>query len=144
MIINLVNLFFMGVVMAKLSRDSLVKRMFSDAKNYPYGFSRSGDFSINESKALTQYGCLIAALVDGQIESQSSEDDGLLAAAFGNKEPEGLAEKAWVKYQKQINRPRPGSVYGNHRSTIAEVVDEEEDDTVTIEQGDIEVEIEDE
>jgi len=142
MIINLVNLFFMGVVMAKLSRDILVKRMFSDAKNYPYGFSRSGDFTINESKALVQYGCLIAALVDGHIESQGSEDDGLLAAAFGKKVPEELAEKAWVKYQKQINRTRPGSVYGNHRSTIPEVVDD--DDTVTIEQDDIEVEIEDE
>jgi uncharacterized protein YifE (UPF0438 family) len=143
MVFNLVNFFFMGVVMAKLSRDSLVNRMFSDAKNYPYGFSRSGDFSINESKALAQYGCLIAALVDGQIESQNIEDDGLLAAAFGKKEPEGLAEKAWVKYQKQINRYRPGSVYGNHRPTIVEAEDED-DDKDTIEQGDIEVKIEDE
>jgi hypothetical protein len=103
--------------MAKLSRDFLVKRMFSDLKNYPYGFSRSGDFSISESKALAQHGCIIAALVDGQIEPQSSEDDAMLAAAFGSKEPEGATQKAWVKYQKRINRPKLGSVYGNHRST---------------------------
>lgn len=122
--------------MAKLSRDFLVKRMFSDPKNYPYGFSRSGDFSISESKALAQYGCIIAALVDGQIEPQSSEDDGMLAAAFGNKEPEGAAQKAWVKYQKRINRPKLGSVYGNHCSTSTN------DSVDNNEPEDIEVEIE--
>jgi uncharacterized protein YifE (UPF0438 family) len=126
--------------MAKLSRDFLVKRMFSDLKNYPYGFSRSGDFSISESKALAQHGCIIAALVDGQIEPQSSEDDGMLAAAFGNKEPEGATEKAWVKYQKRINRPKLGSVYGNHRSAHrSTMVDDNAD---TSEQEDIEVETE--
>lgn len=140
MVINLINLLFVGVVMAKLTREFLVKRMFSDAKNYPYGFSRSGDFSISESKALSQYGCLIAALVDGQIEPETSEDNDLLAAAFGKKDPEGAAEKAWVKYQKRINRPKLGSVYGNHRPVIA---DDDSDDE-TIEQDDMEVEIDDE
>jgi len=110
--------------------------MFSDLKNYPYGFSRSGDFSISESKALAQHGCIIAALVDGQIEPQTTEDDAMLAAAFGNKEPEGAVEKAWVKYQKRINRPKLGSVYGNHRSTSVN------DARDTNEQEDTEVETE--
>ena len=127
--------------MGQLTREFLVKRMFSDMKNYPYGFSRSGDFSISESKALSQYGCLIAALVDGQIKPETSEDHEMLAAAFGNKEPEGAAEKAWVKYQKRINRPKLGSVYGNHRPALADI-DSEDDDT--IEQDDMEVEIDDE
>ena len=126
--------------MAKLTREFLVKRMFSDAKNYPYGFSRSGDFSISESKALSEFGSLIAALVDGQIQPETIEDNNLLAAAFGKKEPEGAAEKAWVKYQKRINRPKLGSVYGNHRPAVAE--DDSEDDD-TIEQDDLEVEIDD-
>ncbi|WP_339726226.1 DUF413 domain-containing protein [uncultured Paraglaciecola sp.] len=125
--------------MAKLTRELLVKRMFKDAKNYPYGFSRSGDFSISESKALSEYGCLIAALVDGQIEPETNEDNNLLAAAFGKKEPEGAAEKAWVKYQKRINRPKLGSVYGNHRPAVVE--DDSEDDN-TIE-DDLEVEMDD-
>jgi uncharacterized protein YifE (UPF0438 family) len=77
--------------MSKLTRDSLMKRIFSDAKNYPYGFSRSGDFSINESKALSQHGCLIAGLVDGQIDAQTADDHSLLAAAYGSKAPETLA-----------------------------------------------------
>ena len=124
--------------MAKLTRDSLIRRMFSDTKNYPYGFSRSGDFSISESKALSQFGCLIAALVDGQIEPQTEEDLQLLAAAFGKKEPEGATEKAWVKYQKRINRPKLGSVYGSHRPIVVD------DDDDTIDQDAMEVEMEDE
>jgi uncharacterized protein YifE (UPF0438 family) len=100
--------------MAKLTRELLLKRVFSDPKNYPYGFSRSGDFSINESQVLGQYGCLVAALVDGHIESVCEEDDGLLDSAFGNKDAQTAVEKAWVKYQKRINRPRPGTIYGSH------------------------------
>lgn len=126
--------------MAKLTRDALNKRIFSDAKNYPYGFSRSGDFSISESKALSQYGCLIAALVDGQIEPQTSEDDELLAAAFGQKEPGNVAERAWVKYQKRINRPKLGSIYGNHRPNV---IDDDGEEGETVGRDPIEVEIDD-
>jgi uncharacterized protein YifE (UPF0438 family) len=141
MITNFINVIFVEVVMTKLTREFLIKKIFSDVKNYPYGFSRSGDFSISESKALSQYGCLIAALVDGQIEPETSEDDNFLAAAFGNKEPEGSAEKAWIKYQRRINRPKLGSVYGNHRPLVK---DDDSEDDVTIEQDDLEVEINDE
>lgn len=98
--------------MANVTRDAFIKRIFTDPKNYPYGFSRSGDFSINESKALSQYGSLIAALVDGKIDPETDDDHGYLEAAFGKKEPETIAERAWVKYQRRINRPKLGSIYG--------------------------------
>ena len=89
--------------MTKLTRESLLARAFSDTKNYPYGFSRSGDFSISESKALSQYGCLIAALADAKIGPENAEDEGYLAAIHGQKAPETAAEKAWVKYQKRTS-----------------------------------------
>ena len=115
--------------MATVTRESLIKRLFSDPKNYPYGFSRSGDFSINESKALAQYGCLVAALVDGQIEPSCDEDHGFLEAAFNRKEPETPAEKAWVKYQKRINRPKLGSIYGHKKAEISDDDDTIDDDS---------------
>jgi uncharacterized protein YifE (UPF0438 family) len=99
--------------MAKLTREFLITRVFSDPTNYPYGFSRSGDFTISESKALSHYGCLITALVNGQIEPSNAADERLLDVAFGCKSPEGLGEKAWVKYQKRINRPKPANIYGS-------------------------------
>lgn len=120
--------------MATLSRDALTHRIFADPQNYPYGFSRSGDFSINESKALVQSGSLIAALVDGLISPETEEDNSLLAAEFAKKEPQSLAEKAWVKYQKRINRPKLGNIYGSHHATV------EEGDTVD-EDNDIEIEL---
>ena len=123
--------------MAIVTRESLAKRVFTDVKNYPYGFSRSGDFSINESKALSQYGCLIAALVDGVIAAENDEDHGYLQAAFGKKEPENPIERAWVKYQKRISRPKLGNIYGNKK---AQIVDEDEDENEALD-DDVEIEI---
>ncbi|MEO9946819.1 MAG: DUF413 domain-containing protein [Paraglaciecola sp.] len=116
--------------MTKLTRESLVNRLFNDPKNYPYGFSRSGDFSINESKALSQYGALIAALVDGEISPSTPEDESFLASAFGKQDPKSIAEKAWLKYQKRINRPKMGSIYGSHKASVdidSESTDEDDD-----------------
>ncbi|KXI28367.1 DUF413 domain-containing protein [Paraglaciecola hydrolytica] len=123
--------------MAKLTRESLVTRVFSDPKNYPYGFSRSGDFSISESKALSQYGCLIAALADGQLEPTTEEDKSYLASLHGEKPPGTVAEKAWLKYQKRINRPKMGSIYGSHRTSLGD------DEDSVVEDSDLEIEMDD-
>lgn len=126
-----------GAAMPKLTRESLVNRLFNDPKNYPYGFSRSGDFSINESKALAQYGALIAALVDGKIPPSTPEDENFLATAFGKQDPQSIAEKAWVKYQKRINRPKMGSIYGSHKASVEVDGDNtDEDDDISIELDD--------
>ncbi|WP_166422319.1 DUF413 domain-containing protein [Paraglaciecola sp. 20A4] len=122
--------------MAKLSRESLFQRVFSDPKNYPYGFSRSGDFSISESRALSQYGCLIAALVDGQIEPECDEDNSLLASAKGEKNPSTVAEKAWYKYDKRIHRPKLGNIYGSRPVPQGDDDDISEDSEVVIELDD--------
>lgn len=98
-----------------LSKEVLLRRVFSDTKHYPYGFSRSGDFSITESKALSAYGCYIAALIDGNIQPQDSDDNAILAAVHGVIEPQDIAQKAWLKYQKRINRPKTGSIYGTKK-----------------------------
>lgn len=98
--------------MATINRETLLRKPYNDFKNYPYGFSRSGDFSIRESEALLQYGSLITALIAGEISATTDEDKSLLAVATGKKEAETIAEKSWVKYQKRINRPKVGSVYG--------------------------------
>lgn len=115
--------------MAKVTRDQLLNSIFSDAKNYPYGFARSGDFSITESKALSQYGRLIWALVNGAIEASCAEDEALLAAARGEKSPETSAERAWDKYQMRINRPRAGSIYGKTKSAENASQDSDDDDS---------------
>lgn len=123
--------------MANVTRLDLLKRMFSDPKNYPYGFSRSGDFSINESKALSQYGCLIAALVDGKVKPETEEDERFLRTAYGKIEPASAAEKAWNKYQKRINRPKTGNIYGS--KSIASGEDDSDENVDDAEDTDIAV-----
>ena len=129
--------------MAKLTRELLLNRAFSDPKNYPYGFSRSGDFSITESKALAQYGCLVAALLDGQIESGCEEDAGLMESAYGRKDPQTAAEKAWVKYQKRINRPKPGTIYGCRPIPVDDNADDDDDDVNDDTDNDFEIDDDD-
>ncbi len=119
--------------MAKLSRESLKARVFTDPKNYPYGFSRSGDFSINESKALSEHGSLIAALVDGLIAPETLEEQDIMAAAFAKKSPSTLIEKTWVKYQKRINRPKLGSIHGCHKTVVEDGESVEEESDIQIE-----------
>ncbi|CAB0151777.1 hypothetical protein PSI9734_02143 [Pseudidiomarina piscicola] len=101
--------------MATQNRDLITKKSFNDFKNYPYGFARSGDFSIRESELLSKHGNLIAALLAGDIEPINSEEQSLLAVARGEKAAVSLVEKAWVKYQGRINRQKVASMYGRSR-----------------------------
>lgn len=103
--------------MATVNREQLIKKPFNDFKNYPYGFARSGDFSIRESELLGKHGSLITALMSGEIEPESAEEQSLLAVARGEKAAETPIEKAWSKYQARINRPKVGSMYGRSRYT---------------------------
>ncbi|MDO6568930.1 DUF413 domain-containing protein [Alteromonas sp. 1_MG-2023] len=113
--------------MTTLSREQLVNRPFVDKKHYPYGFARSGDFSITESKLLQAHGSLFAALVDGKITPSSEAEINYLNSALGQCEPATPQARAWVKYQTRINRPKAASIYGSKR-----VVTEELDDNVGI------------
>ncbi len=106
--------------MAKQTRESLLRTPFNDYKNYPYGFSRSGDFSIKEAQALHKYGNLICGLLDGVVEPANSEDENLLEVALGNRSPSSSAEKAWVRYQSRINRPKAASIYGRKAGAMDE------------------------
>ena len=98
--------------MTIITRELLLKKPFNDFRNYPYGFARSGDFSIRESDALTHYGCLITAMLNGEFKPTSQEDIDLLAAAKGEQAPVTPVEKAWAKYQARIHRPKVASMYG--------------------------------
>lgn len=51
-------------------------------------FSFSWDFLISEIKALSQYDCLIAGLVSGQIKLLAEDDNCPLAADFSHKDAE--------------------------------------------------------
>lgn len=104
--------------MAQLDRNAVLRCTFTDKQHFPYGFSRSGDFSISESQRLQQYGCLFAALIDGQLSPQTEQDQEFLAAAHGDAPTDNPNYKAWIKYQTLINRPKTGSFYGRNKPQL--------------------------
>ena len=114
------------VKMSVITKEKITRKPFADKKNYPYGFARSGDFSINESKLLQGYGSLFAALVDGNITPENDEEQAYLESALGHREPATPQEKAWLKYQARINRPKTASIYGSKRPSSEEVDDDED------------------
>ncbi len=86
------------------SREGFLNRRFFDDQHYPYGFSRSGDFTLSEVECLEKYGNLFRALSAGMVQDMTPEDEHFVQVVRGEVEPETLAEKAWLKYLKRSNR----------------------------------------
>ena len=112
--------------MSVITKEQVARKPFIDKKNYPYGFARSGDFSINESKLLQAHGSLFAALVDGKITPENDEEQAYLESALGHRDPATPQEKAWLKYQARINRPKTASIYGSKRAAEQDVDDDDD------------------
>jgi uncharacterized protein YifE (UPF0438 family) len=113
-------------------RNTFFTRPFNDPANYPYGFSRSGDFSISESNALSQYGLLITALIDGNYIAVTQEDQELRDVVLGKKPVDlnNVVQRAWDKYQQRIHRKKHVNIYGSN--TV--VQDDESNDEPIIEE----------
>ena len=114
------------VKMSVITKEQVARKPFIDKKNYPYGFARSGDFSINESKLLQAHGSLFAALGDGKITPENDEEQAYLESALGHRDPATPQEKAWLKYQARINRPKTASIYGSKRAAEQDVDDDDD------------------
>ena len=112
--------------MSVITKEQVARKPFIDKKNYPYGIARSGDFSINESKLLQAHGSLFAALVDGKITPENDEEQAYLESALGHRDPATPQEKAWLKYQARINRPKTASIYGSKRAAEQDVDDDDD------------------
>ena len=112
--------------MSVITKEQVARKPFIDKKNYPYGFARSGDFSINESKLLQAHGSLFAALVDRKITPENDEEQAYLESALGHRDPATPQEKAWLKYQARINRPKTASIYGSKRAAEQDVDDDDD------------------
>ena len=107
--------------MSVITKEHVTRKPFADKKNYPYGFARSGDFSINESNLLQAHGSLFAALVDGKITPENDEEQAYLESALGHRDPATPQEKAWLKYQSRINRPKKASIYSSKKTVVEDV-----------------------
>jgi hypothetical protein len=110
-------------------REFYLRKRFFDDRHFPYGFSRSGDFTVSEVAQLEKYGNLFKALTDGQVSDPTDEDRHFLQVMQGEVPAETLAEKAWLKYLKCCNR---SPVWLTTRRAANDVEDDFVDDEDTI------------
>ena len=62
--------------------------------------------------------------MDGKITPENDEEQAYLESALGHREPATPQEKAWLKYQARINRPKTASIYGSKKPAV----DDNDDD----------------
>lgn len=73
---------------------------FYDDKSFPYGFKRSGDFTIKESELLESIGRKLMSLAKGEDQPATDEEARFVKVAQGELDPESHVEKTWIKYRK--------------------------------------------
>lgn len=72
-------------------------RFFAD-QQFPYGISKSGEFTKQQAELLEQHGEAYEALHNGSRTPISEEEVAFISVCNGEKEPETAHEKAWSKF----------------------------------------------
>lgn len=81
------------------------KKPFSDMKRFPYGFKKSGDFSISEAETLAAFGETLNGLESGLLMAESEDELHFLQVMRGQVAVQSSVEKVWLKYA-QLSRTR--------------------------------------
>lgn len=68
---------------------------------YPYGISRSGDFTRQQAELLEQHGVAYEELHTGTREPVNAEERRFVAVCKELKSPETQHELVWMKYYKK-------------------------------------------
>lgn len=82
----------------------LGERPFHDDVNYPRGFSRSGDFSINDSAILKDYGTTMKQLYDGTLLPVNEAEKQFVEVVNGKAEARNAYERVWLKYIQKTSK----------------------------------------
>ena len=76
----------------------LSAKPYIDRQKFPYGFRKSGDFSITEADLLTNYGKTLLGLESGELLPESEDEKHFVEFINGKVEAANNLEKAWAKY----------------------------------------------
>lgn len=101
------------------------KRFFDD-RNFPYGFRRSGDFTLKQAELLELCGHHMMALEQGTIEPSNDEEVHFVSVCRGECPAETAEEKTWVTYREALIRK--GRVLNLFTSYQPDEDDDYEDD----------------
>lgn len=80
---------------------------FYGNSSFPYGISRSGEFSRQQAQLLESHGVAYEALYQGKRAPVNREEERFLAVCRGESEPLSEHEKVWMLFlSKAENRSR--------------------------------------
>ena len=112
-------------------------RPFSDPNRFPYGFKKSGDFTISEASILSIYGDTLFNLEIGSLLPSTPEEEHFIQCAKGQADIETSIERAWMKYAKLARSKR--HFYTMHSSRARENTDIEADSDYDFDDSGVEV-----
>ncbi|MFC6277346.1 DUF413 domain-containing protein [Psittacicella hinzii] len=95
------------------------EKKYFDDKNYPHGFSRSGDYTIKEAEALENYGSRLTRLANGTVEPENEVEKHFVAVVADQSiEDKTFIEKTWLKYQRLITEVKRVYILADGNSAI--------------------------
>ena len=77
---------------------------YFDDKYFPYHFSKSGDFSLEEAEILTNCGYIMTMLKSGEMKPDSEEHEHFLSVVNGKNKPLYRHEVVFLKYLNIIRK----------------------------------------
>lgn len=85
---------------------------FTDDEHFPYGFARSGEFTIEQANLLEAHGHAYTELAKGVRKPVNQLEIDFVIFCRGDKYADSVHERVWKRYQLSI------SVY-SHRYSLA-------------------------
>jgi len=82
-------------------------REFNPREYFPYGISRSGEFTCEQAELLISHGHAYRALAEGSREPVTQEEVRFVDVCRGKRDAETAHERAWSLFCAKVARPRP-------------------------------------
>ena len=102
------------------------EKRFQDIANFPYGFSKSGDFTITQANMLELNGLTYLALAKGEKQPQTPLEREFVAFCQGQKDAESDHERVWKRYVTRVGRNSNAVSFNKKRTSQTSYYDDDE------------------
>jgi len=109
-------------------REHLLSKRYYDDVRFPYGFKRSGLFTIAESECLETKGAYFKALQEGIVSDLDEEDIRTIKVLRGELDAKSFEEKTWLKYSMAPKKSQIWLCDREKKQLEAQYASEDEDD----------------
>jgi len=119
-----------------MTREYWLSKGFQDRSSYPYGLSRSGDFTIRQSQLLEDNGTFIQALLNDQVVNPTKDDLLIRELICSGSDSDDELVNAWLKYSRIKAKGKSMASFndGGKKRSVSEVeVDDDWDSAEVLE-----------